>query len=317
MAIAVGSSIIIGVWLLTRANEVAEDAPALLTSAFPNTDYSQSLVEFNKVLSGGVRKDGIPAISQPKFDPVSAFDNRSEDIQGILVEIDDTQRYYPFNILVSHEIVNDSIGDTHFAVTFCPLCGSAIVFNRTVDGVEIEFGVSGFLFESNLIMYDRTDTPSLWSQSRGEAIIGDQAGTKLDIIDFQLLTLGEIRANYSDVSVLSEDTGFPRNYGGNPYAGYEDTDRTYFPITVDDSRFPVKEVFYIVPQGERSVAIQIRGLDAGQSFTNDELGLALSKLVSGELMVANLDGEDVPGYYEMWFSWAQHHQDNGDVWQPQ
>ena len=328
-ALIVGSVVLVGVWLLllvnsnssdtpasvtTQSGEVVEGVPELLARLFPETDYSNSLVEFDKVLSGNVGRDGIPAISEPRFDPVSAFDNRSQDILGVLIEIEGEERFYPYNILVSHEIVNDSIGETHFAVTFCPLCGSAIVFDRTIDDKIVEFGVSGFLFESNLIMYDRTSTPSLWSQARSEAIIGDQAGTALNILAFQLLTLGEIRTSYPNAKVLSEDTGFARNYDRNPYANYESSDDTIFPVSVDDNRFPTKEIFFIVPNTDRSTAIRIGGVEAGKTFTNQELDLSIRKLEGGELEVLNLTGEERPGYYEMWFSWAQHHQENGDVW---
>ncbi len=287
----------------------------LLTRAYSDVDLTQSIVNFDLVLSGGVSKDGIPALSDPKFDPLSAS-NAPGDTQGILIEHEGVKKYYPYNILVSHEIVNDSIGDLEFAVTFCPLCGSAIVFNSVVDGESKDFGVSGFLFESNLIMYDRTDTPSLWSQARGEAIIGDEVGTKLDIIDFQLLTLDDVKTNHSDAQILSTDTGYGRSYSGSPYVGYEDSADTIFPVSVDDARFPSKEVFFIVPleQEANSVAIRISELDRGQKADSAQHGLSIEKTDGGELIVTDTSGDEKVGYYEMWFSWAQHHQENGQVW---
>lgn len=288
----------------------------VLTSTFPDTDYCQSSIAFSKVLSGGVSKDGIPALTSPKYDNLSAVADRAGSGQGALLEIDEVKRFYPFNILVSHEIVNDSIGDTDYAVTFCPLCGSTIVFDRNVSGEVKEFGVSGFLFESNLLMYDRTNTPSLWSQARGEAVIGDQNGTALNILPFQLLTLDEVRTNHPDAQILSEDTGYVRSYSSNPYGDYDQDGSTLFPISIDDQRYFAKEIFYIAPveDNAKSIAIRIGELENGESATNNSLGLTISKSETSELTLVDSDGNEIVGYYEMWFSWAQHHQDDGEVW---
>ncbi len=295
-------------------NADVPNLPSNLASTFPEVDFSQTLVDYEKVLWGGVQKDGIPALTNPKFDDLTAVLDRDGETLGVLLEIDGEKRYYPFNILVSHEIVNDSIGDTNFAVTFCPLCGSAIVFNANVNGETKEFGVSGYLFESNLIMYDRTETPSLWSQARGEAIIGDQTGTQLELIDFQLLTLDQVRVSHADAQILSEDTGTGNPYTRNPYGDYDQSESTLFPISVDDTRHFAKEIFYIVPQGEQSVAVKIADLSNDQTANNSELGLSINKNATGEINVTNETGNVIPGYFEMWFSWAQHHQTNGIVW---
>lgn len=298
----------------TSAGNASSSQPSdRLASTFSDADLSQSLVEFDKILWGGVVKDGIPALTDPSFDPLSAS-QAPGDTLGVFLELNGVKRFYPYNILVAHEVVNDSIGSDSFAVTFCPLCGSAIVFNRTVAGEVKEFGVSGFLFESNLIMYDRTDTPSLWSQARTEAIVGDQAGTKLDLIDFQLLTQDDVAKLHPDAQILSANTGTGRQYNYDPYSGYGDTESTIFPISVNDDRFPAKEVFFILPRDDdSSVAIQVANLDRGETLENNELELTISKSVDGELEITD-NGTVVNGYYEMWFSWAQHHQDNGQVW---
>ncbi len=284
-----------------------------LESTFGDVDLTRSLVDFDLVLSGGVARDGIPALTDPKFDSLNTETAPGETL-GILIESGTEKRFYPYNILVSHEVVNDSIGELDFAVTFCPLCGSAIVFDRKVDGEVKEFGVSGFLYESNLIMYDRSENPSLWSQARGEAIIGEQAGTKLGLVDFQLLSLDDVRSLHPEAVVLSRDTGYSRSYDFDPYSGYEDRSDTIFPISVDDTRFPTKEVFFIVPTESQSVAVRVSRLDRGQRIESSQFGLAVEKTNDGELFVTDSVGEVKVGYYEMWFSWAQHHQDNGQVW---
>jgi len=297
-------------------NSSIPSTPSLdrLRATFDDANLTNSTIDIKKVLHGGVAKDGIPALTNPKLDDLSSSDAPGDTL-GILVEHNNEQRFYPYNILVSHEIVNDSIGDLDFVATFCPLCGSAIVFNRNVGGEVKEFGVSGFLFESNLIMYDRTAMPSLWSQARGEAIIGDQAGTVLDLVDFQLLTQDDVKSLHPDAKILSTDTGFSRSYNFDPYSGYEDNEETFFPISVNDIRFPAKEVFFVVPSSnEQSVAIQVGNLNRGEILKNNDLELTIEKTVEGQLIVKNRQGEEQIGYYEMWFSWAQHHQDNGDVW---
>lgn len=291
---------------------------ASLASQFPDVDFTKSLVDFESVLSGGPVRDGIPALTNPQFDDISRA-NENPNTLGILVEHNGTQKYYPFSILVWHEIVNDSINELDYAVTFCPLCGSAIVFNRNLnDGVK-EFGVSGFLFESNLIMYDRSESPSLWSQARAEAIVGDQAGTRLDIINFQLISFEELEASFTGAKVLSRDTGYNRNYDLTPYSGYSENEDLLFPVSVDDQQFPAKEIFYIVSQNDegRSVAIQQKNVNEMEVIENKALGLRVSKTSVGDIEVRDDQGNQLPGYYEMWFSWVQHHQDDGEVWKIQ
>src|SRR3989344_4868604 len=142
-----------------------------------NTDTGKSSIDQSKIVSGGPGKDGIPAISNPKFVDIGD-EELSDSTSGILINLNKQTRFYPFNILVWHEIVNDSIEGSYIAVTFCPLCGSAIVFDRRVGDEILEFGVSGLLYESNLLMYDKK-TESLWSQVLGEAVVGSYTGTKL------------------------------------------------------------------------------------------------------------------------------------------
>ncbi len=286
-----------------------------LEASFGGTDFDKAIVDYDQVLSGGVGKDGIPAISDPTFEPILATDI-SDDTQGVLVDIDGEQRFYPYNILVWHEIVNDSIGDTDFAVTFCPLCGSAVVFDRSINGQTVEFGVSGFLYESNLIMYDRTNNESLWSQSLGQGIAGVNAGVELNILPLQLLTIAEAQNAFPEATIMTTDTGFARNYENTPYGNYNENDSLLFPVSVEDNRFFAKEIFYIIPTDETSVALQVSELENGTSAQFDQPQLTATKDDNSLITVTDADGNELPGYYEMWFSWATHHQDGGTVWTP-
>lgn len=275
------------------------------------TDTSVSSIDMELILSGGPGKDGIPAINDPKFTSVAEADF-ADDAQGLFVEFEGERRFYPYPILVWHEIVNDSIGDTHFAVTFCPLCGSGIVFDRKVDGEILTFGVSGLLWESNLLMYDRT-TESLWSQAKNEAVVGIHTGQKLTVLPTQLITFGTVKQKYADAKVLSTDTGHIRSYGRNPYSGYEDDENLYFPVSVTDRRFPAKEIMFVLPyEGKSYVLPQLRLKDGtSRSFDIDGGKLVVEK--KGGEITATVNGKERAGYYEMWFSWATHHQEDGEV----
>lgn len=275
------------------------------------TNTENANIPLDKVLSGGPGKDGIPAINNPTF--VSVDDARVDpDTRGVLVTMGTETRFYPYNILVWHEIVNDSIGDTHFAVTFCPLCGSAIVFDRNLDGDIFTFGVSGLLYESNLLMYD-TDTESLWSQARGEAVIGEYTGTKLTILDMKLIEFSRVQSDHPDARVLSQHTGYNRNYNRDPYTGYGLSEDLVFPVSISDKRFPSKELFYVVPVADVSIAFPAEPLTGSVEMKHNGITLIATKADDGSISIT-ADGESIPGYYEMWFSWATHHQDDGVVW---
>lgn len=277
-----------------------------------STDFSKHSVDYSLLLSGGPDKDGIPALSNPEFTTLddASFD---DEVLGILVSIGDEKRFYPYSILVWHEIVNDTIDDTHFAVTFCPLCGSAIVFDRNINGTIVEFGVSGMLFESNMVMYDRV-TESLWSQARGESIAGDYTGTRLDLVSMQLLSFEELQQKHPDAKVLSKKTGYFRNYNFYPYGDYDESGELFFPVSIHDTRLPLKELLVVVPTETTSIAIPLNDI-AVNSVTSHSLETGeniLIKETSGEIEIA-VNSTPSPYYIEMWFSWAQHHQDDGVV----
>jgi hypothetical protein len=190
------------------------------------------------------------------------------------------------------------------------------VFDRSVDGEVLEFGVSGLLYESNLVMYDRA-TESLWSQSLGEAIAGEYTGTRLDILLMQVIEFGDVLEDYPDARVLSADTGYTRDYYRNPYAGYEESDQTYFPVEFEDARYFAKELFWVfrLSGGETSVALRQESLGEEEVRRTID-GHDLRALRDGAEIHVSVDGEATPGYVEMWFSWATRHQDDGVVWDP-
>ena len=192
------------------------------------TDFTKHNVPYSEVLSGGPPKDGIPAIDNPRIVSVEDADSWLEPKEPvILFRVGDDVRAYPIQIVMWHEIVDDTVGGVPVVVTFCPLCYTAIAFERTVDGRELTFGTTGRLRFSNLIMYDR-QTESWWQQATGEAIAGEFAGKRLDFRPASIVSWEDFKSAHPDAKVLSRETGFSRTYGQNPYAGYDDVDNSPF-----------------------------------------------------------------------------------------
>jgi hypothetical protein len=186
-----------------------------------NTDFSKHSVPFTEIFSGGPPRDGIPPIDDPGFVTIEDAANWVVDREPVVsFELNGISRAYPLQILMWHEIVNDVVGGEPVSVTFCPLCNTAIVFERTLDGVVYDFGTSGKLRNSDLVMWDR-QTESWWQQFTGEAIVGELTGMKLKTLPALITSFEDFRAAYPDGEVLSTDTGFQRPYGSNPYGGYD------------------------------------------------------------------------------------------------
>ncbi len=194
------------------------------------TDTSKKSIDLKELMSGGPGKDGIPAIRNPKFiTPQEAASWVEAKEPVIVVELDGDARAYPLQVLIWHEMVSDQIGDVPLLVTYCPLCNSSIAFDRRVDGKVLDFGVSGMLRHSNMIMFDR-QTDSLWQQLTGEAVVGAMTGKRLEIVTSQVVDFATFAKNFPSGKVLSKDTGQNRPYGVTPYAGYEQSGRPMFPV---------------------------------------------------------------------------------------
>jgi hypothetical protein len=256
------------------------DPSAVLEERFgfewPNTDFSKVSIDPDEVISGGPGKDGIPSIDDPQFvstQEAAEFLDEREPV--IALEIGGEARAYPLQILIWHEIVNDTVGGRPVAVTYCPLCNSAIAFDRELDGTVYEFGVSGLLRSSDLVMYDR-QTESWWQQFTGEAIVGALTGAKLETIAAPTVSFRDFRETYPDGLVLSRDTGFQRDYGRNPYAGYDTTDDPFLFGGDPDERLPA---------AERVVAVELNGETVAYPFSALEEARVVEDTVGGEPVV--------------------------------
>lgn len=205
-----------------------EESPPGGAAAEFTTDFSKHTVSYGEILSGGPPKDGIPAIDGPVFVGVNDANSWLKPVEPVIqVVVGDKARAYPLQILIWHEIVNDTIGDLPLAVTFCPLCNTAIAFVRKSDGQVLDFGTTGRLRYSNLIMYDR-QSETWWQQADGKAIAGKYAGAQLEFYPAIIISWEEFKAAHPDGLVLSRETGYSRSYGQNPYAGYDDVNKPPF-----------------------------------------------------------------------------------------
>jgi hypothetical protein len=206
---------------------LAVDVPERWRDEWPATDFTNALVPFDEIRSGGPPKDGIPSIDAPSFAPVAAVrDDLAAEAPVMTVAIDGDARAYPLRVLVWHEIVNDTVGGVPVAVTYCPLCNSAIVFERRVDGEVTTFGTTGKLRHSDLVMYDRA-TESWWQQFEGRAIVGTRAGDELARVPARLESLARFAARHPQGRVLVPNDPQARAYGRNPYAGYDTSPRPF------------------------------------------------------------------------------------------
>jgi hypothetical protein len=255
-----------------------------LTSAW-NTNWALHTIDYQEILSGGPPRDGIPSIDDPQFiDQAAAAAWLADNEPVISLEIDGDARAYPLQVITWHEIVNDTVGGIPVVVTFCPLCNSALVFDRRFQDQVFEFGISGLLRNSDLIMYDRT-TESLWQQFTGEGIVGDLAGEQLTFLPSSLISFADFRAAFPDGKVLSRETGFNRAYGNNPYAGYDSIGSNPFLFRgPTDGRLEAVERVVTVSLADEAVDVAYPlTLLSAEGVINDRQG-------SQDLVVLHTDG---------------------------
>lgn len=256
-------------------------------NSWPETDFSRVNIDLGEILSGGVPIDGIPPLDAEgattfpgRNTGVARFEPGAEiELVGQMpvafLEIEGDARAYPLHILTWHEVVNDVVGGRSVAVTFCPLCNTVVAFDREVDGQVLDFGVSGLLRHSDLVMWDR-QTHSWWQQATGEGIVGTHAGTQLNLLSAGIISFQDFRERFPDGVVLSEETDMGRTYGQNPYVGYDALDRRPFLFNgeIDERLAPM----------ERVVSIDIDGHAMAVPFT---------ELREANVAAFELGGEDI------------------------
>ncbi len=247
------------------------------------TNTRKRSIELSELVPGGPGKDGIPAVTVPVYTkPELAEKWLGPNEPVISLVIEGQSRAYPLQIMIWHEIVNGTVGGVPVAVTFCPLCYSANVFDRRGKTRTYSFGVSGLLRHSDMIMYDRR-TESLWQQITGEAIVGDFLGERLKRIPAQIISFEQFRSAYKDGLVLSRKTGYQRPYGQNPYIGYDDIYNT-------PSHYSGKSDGRLRPM-EKVVTVSVSGLDKAYPHSITwELGVINDKIANTPLVVFHDEG---------------------------
>ena len=244
--------------LILLCNFVIVGANAQTTwhqDAWPNTDFSQTDIDLNEVLGGGPPKDGIPSIDSPHFISNKKASKWVKPLEPVIVvEINGQARAYPLQILMYHEIANDIFQGVPISVTFCPLCNASIVFDRRVGSEVLDFGTTGLLRMSDLVMYDR-QTESWWQQFSGKSIVGEWVGTELKRIPSSIVSFDAFRTGFPDGQVLSRKTGVFRPYGKNPYFGYDDIDQKPYGFDgkLDERLPPMERVISITVDGSNTI----------------------------------------------------------------
>ena len=283
------------------------------TAPLEQFNTSNLQVERDRIRSGGPPKDGIPSLTDPEFITAERADYLDETARVVSVTINGQTRAYPLNILNWHEAVNDTVGDVPIGVIYCPLCDSVSVVDRRLNGATYEFGISGLLMNSNVLLYDRTDD-ALWSQVKLTAISGPNAGQALRHLDgWAIVPFGQWRQNHPEGQVLSADTGHGRDYQRNPYGRYFNNERLMFPVSPEDDRYPNKMRIIGVKLGDAVRAYPLQQVRRAPDAT-------LTDTIAGQRLVLRAEGKagtvrvvDAPEkarvVHTFWFAWYAFHPD--------
>ncbi len=268
-------------------------ANPFLKSQWLDTDFDNSIIDISEVMSGGPPRDGIPSIDSPQFDTTRQAGKWLDEREPvILVDLNGEVRAYPLQLLIYHEIINDQIGDTPISVTFCPLCNSSVVFDRRLDGRVLDFGTTGLLRKSDMVMYDR-QTDSWWQQIIGKGIVGEYAGVTLTQIPSSIVSFADFAEVNPAAKVVNRKTGYSRPYGNNPYRGYDNINQTPFLFRgeLDPRLPPMERVMHIRSDESEKLYPFSRLKQAG--VVNDTLGDTQVVLFSREGLLSVLDASSI------------------------
>ncbi|NJY61693.1 DUF3179 domain-containing protein [Salinimicrobium sp. CDJ15-81-2] len=269
-------------------------------------NLENALIPVEEIKDGGPPKDGIPSIDKPKFLRAQNADLGTQDrILGVYEN--GVAKAYPIKTLNYHEIVNDEFDGKPVVITYCPLCGSGIAFDDRIKGKAHTFGVSGLLYNSDVLLYDR-ETESLWSQLKYEAVSGPLRGTQLEMLNTSNTTWAAWKQQHPNTLVLSEDTGFKRNYSLDPYPDYQNSSAVFFPVANESSEFHPKEMV---------IGIEMNGVNKAYPFSELEKTKksVITDMVNGQQLKINYsaknksaaifdaEGNPLAAVTNFWFAW--------------
>ena len=307
-----------GFWLLVIAMMIGFNGAAWARS-LNGFELKGSLIPIDQIHQGGPPRDGIPSIDRPHFIAADQDYFLQPDSLVIGLTLNGEARAYPIAILNWHELVNDRIGDRSVVVSYCPLCGTGMVFSADVDGQELQFGVSGLLYNSDLLLYDR-QRESLWSQIDGEAISGPFKGRKLKLFPSTLTSWQRWKLQHPETELLSTRTGYRRDYLRSPYGDYDSNERIYFPVEFLSRRYHPKERVLGIALGGVQKAYPFAELAkrSGAPILSDKVAGKLLKieydLPSRSGRITDQQGVEIAVINSFWFAWYGFHPDT-EVWQ--
>ncbi|OMH25985.1 hypothetical protein BGP75_25685 [Motiliproteus sp. MSK22-1] len=271
-------------------------------------DVTGSLIPVEKIMQGGPPRDGIPAIDSPVFVSIDSANHLAADSLLLGLEVNGVSKAYPLSILNWHEVVNDRFNETAVVVTFCPLCGTGVAYRAENKGRDLSFGVSGLLYNSDVLLYDR-QTESLWSQLKNQSVTGPMKGQRLEMLPALLTTWDAWKKIHPDTLVLSTDTGYRRDYSRDPYFGYDNSPRLFFPVEFLSRAYHPKE---------RVLGLEYKGQFKAYPFAElskmGEQGV-LKDNVAGEWLTVEYDasrrsgrvydskGSEIAVVNAFWFAW--------------
>jgi hypothetical protein len=297
-------------------------APALLACPVDGQtkngfELKNASIPHEEIRRGGPPRDGIPAIDHPKFTDADGAGWLRPDDRVLGLARHGVAKAYPLRILVWHEIVNDRFAGESVVVSYCPLCGSGMAFEAEIGGEARSFGVSGLLYNSDVLLYDR-GTESLWSQIEMEAVSGPLKATKLRLLPMRNTTWQAWRSEHPDTRVLSRETGHRRDYDATPYEGYGETPDLYFPVTHRDRRFHPKapvlgleldgETFKAYPFDELDEALDGKSGEIADTVGGQELTVRYDA-EAGSAAAFDAEGRELPTVRAFWFAWVAFHPD--------
>lgn len=279
-------AMLIGGTMLTSTN------PVLWKLSWPDTDFSKKSIEFGEIISGGPRNDRIPSIDKPKFVSQAKYKDAAETEPVITFVHKGDARAYPVRVLMWHEIVNDTVGGIPVSVTYCPLCNSSIVFDRRLGNKILDFGTTGKLRKSDLVMYDR-QTESGWPQFTDTGTVGEMNGKILTMLPARVESLAKFRASYPDCKMLVPNNPNFRPYGNNPYLGYDSSSSQI--LYRSEMSKGIAPLAYVVKVGDQ--ASSLKKLKKAGKIVAGDLILTWSKGLNSALDTQDIGaGRDIGNF---------------------
>jgi len=296
-------------WLLCAALSLTPNAHGKELNGFV---LDEPLVPAKEIVRGGPPRDGIPSLKEPQFVAADEADYLGTKDRVLGIDRNGERRAYPVRILNYHEVVNDNVGGETIVITYCPLCGTGMAFVGTVGERPLEFGVSGLLYNSDVLMFDR-QTESLWSQIKKLAINGPLKGSALEQVALSHTTWQDWRTRHPDTTVLSNDTGYRRNYEVDPYPNYGRDQKLYFPVSKTSRAYKRKELVMGLEINQQFRAYPFKELKAGPTRFSDtfqgEQFEVLYHPANATARIMDDSGQEIPTTLAFWFAWYAFHPD--------